>query len=303
VSAAGTAAATATTGPLRKVRIAVTGQGVAYLPHQIALVQGFDREAGFDAEIQTLAGNAMFAAVVAGEVDFADSGGSGIRAAAAGLPVRLATCHGVRFLNWMLLAPGVGSVRDLEDKAVAVASVGGDNELIARDLIRKQGGDPSKVQYVGLGASDVRYSALLSGRVGGAIVSSTEAIQARKANLTVAGTPSDLPLACNESVVVAQPAISERPEVIRNYVRAVQRAVQFMQAEREASARILAEWQQLDIDDTLAAYDESQVKVTFSTDKATGEQAIKNSIEMARSSGDITTDVQVSDVADLSLSP
>ncbi len=56
-------------------------------------------------------------------------------------------------------------------------------------------------------------------------------------------------------------------------------------------------------EDALAAYDESQVRVTFSLDRAEGEQAIRNSIAYARSSGDFTRDVQVIDVADLAFAP
>ena len=79
----------------------------------------------------------------------------------------------------------------------------------------------------------------------------------------------------------------------RSSVRAVQRAVEFMQTERAASARIQAEWQQLDEQDSLAAYDESQYGITFSVHRADGEQAIRSSIAYARASGEFTYDVRL----------
>src|SRR5262249_14404681 len=75
--------------PLKPIKLGVLNIGPAYLPHRIALVQGFLRDAGFDAELQVLPANAMLAALVAGEIDFGDAGGSAIRAAASGLPVRM----------------------------------------------------------------------------------------------------------------------------------------------------------------------------------------------------------------------
>jgi NitT/TauT family transport system substrate-binding protein len=304
-SAAGLAAAAPppTAAPLKSVRVAMTSTGGTYLPHRIAQVQGFNREAGFETELLYMGGNTLFAGLVAGEIDYVDSGGSGIRAAGSGLPVRLAMCHGIRFLYYLVLASDVGAVRALEGKGVGVASLGGDNELVARDVIGKLGGDPSRIEFVSLGATNVRYAAVAANRIGGAIVSSPEAVLARKAGLTIASTPADLPPACNASVVVSQTAIAERPQEIRGFARAVQRAVEFMQTERLASARIQAEWQQLDEQDSLAAYDESQYALTFSVQRADGELAIQNSIAYARASGDFTHDVQVGEVADLSLAP
>ena len=281
----------------------MTGLGVPFLPHRIALVEGFAREAGFDVELLNAAGNALVAALVAGEFDFVDSGGAVIRAAAAGLPVRVAMCHGVRLQNWMALAPGVQFLRDLDDKAVAVASTGGINEHIARDLIRTHGGDPSRVVFAAPGAAEVRYGALASGRVAGAILTSAEAVQARNANMIIAATPSDLPLACFLTVSVSQAAITERPQEIRSYVRAIHRAVQFLQAERERSARILADWQQLAEPVALAAYDESLVHLTYSVEKAAGEEAVRNAIALGRASGELTADLAVSDVSDFSFYP
>lgn len=297
------AAAPTSAVPLKKIRVAMTGLGVSYVPHRIAQVEGFNREAGFDVELVNAAGNALIAGLVAGEFDFIDSGGASIRAAAAGLPVRLVACHGIGIQNWMLLAPGVPTMRDLEDKAVAVASVGGVNELIARDLVRKDGGDPNRVSFAALGAADVRYGALLTGRVGGAIVTAAEVVQGRSVNMTVAATPADLPHACTFTIAVAQQTIGERPEDIRGYVRAIYRAVGFLQGERERSARILADWQQLDERVALAAYDESLVQLTYSFDKAAGEEAVKNAIAMELASGGITADVDVKDIFDLSFYP
>jgi NitT/TauT family transport system substrate-binding protein len=289
--------------PLKKIRVAMTGLGVSYLPHRIAQVEGFNRDAGFDVELVNAAGNALISGLVAGEFDFIDSGGASVRAAAAGLPVRLVACHGIGIQNWMLLAPGVPTLRDLEDKAVGVASIGGVNELIARDLIRKAGGDPSRVSFAALGAADVRYGALLTGRVGGAIVAAAEVVQGRNANMTVAATPADLPHACTFTIAVAQQAIAERPQDVRGYVRAISRAVGFLQGERERSARILAEWQGIDEQVALAAYDESLVQLTYSFDKAAGEDAVRNAIAMERASGGITADIDVKDIFDLSFYP
>lgn len=289
--------------PLKPIRVGVLNIGPAYLPHRIALVQGFLRDAGFDAELQVLPANAMLAALVAGEIEFGDGGGSAIRAAASGLPVRMVACPGVRPAYSLVFAPDVRSARDLDGKAVAVNAIGSDTHVIARDLIQKLGGDPSSIQFAPLGASSVRYGAVESGRVGAAIVTPTEANLAKAANLTIASTPADLPLICSSGVIATQTAMAARPQEVKRFVQDNLRAVQFMQADRAASGRIMAEWAQLDEQEALAGYDGSQVNVTFSLDKAAGQQAVEAALAFAKEAGEVGAGVQLGDVADLSFYP
>src|SRR5262249_37140516 len=96
----------ATAVPGRAVNVGMVNVGMTYLPHRIAQVQGFYREAGFDAELQVMQTTTLIAGLAAGEIAFADSGGSGIRAAATGVPVRMVGCHGVRPIYALVLAPG-----------------------------------------------------------------------------------------------------------------------------------------------------------------------------------------------------
>jgi NitT/TauT family transport system substrate-binding protein len=289
--------------PLKSIKVGMVNTGMSYLQQRIAQVQGYYREAGFDAELQVMQSTTLLAGLAAGEIDFADSGGSAIRAAATGLPVRLVACHGVRPLYSVALAPGVQTARDLESKGFAINSAGDDTHVIARELIRKYGGDPTTIEYVGLGTSAVRLAAVESGRVGGAILSSAETIQAREAGLAILNTADDLPLACNSGSVVTVASLAERPAGVRGLVSAVHRAVRFMHEQRAESIRILADWQQLDERQATLAFDAASVQLTFSTDRASAEQAIENALDFAKQAGHVEPGVQLRDVADLSYYP
>ncbi len=309
--AAGTSAApsaaqalpAATAVPVRGINVGMVNVGMTYLPHRIAHVQGFYREAGFDAELQVMQTTTLLAGLAAGEIAFADSGGSGIRAAATGLPVRMVGCHGVRPIYALVLAPGVQSARELEGKGFVINAQGDDTHVMARELIRKYGGDPGQVEYVGVGTSAARYAAVETGRVGGGILAATETIQAREAGLAVISSAEDLPLACNAGVVVTLAAIAERPQEVRAFFRAVLRSVQFMQGNRPESVRILAEWQQVDERQAGLAYDAANVSLSYSIDKADGQQAIENALDFAKQAGHVDGAVQLRDVADLSIYP
>jgi NitT/TauT family transport system substrate-binding protein len=289
--------------PVRPVTVGMVNIGMTYLPHRIAQVQGFYREAGFDAEIQVMQTTTLIAGLAAGEVGFADSGGSGIRAAATGVPVRMVACHGVRPIYALVLAPGVQSARDLEGKGFVVNAQGDDTYVIARELIRKYGGDPGQVEYLAAGTSAARFAAVETGRVGGGILAATETIQAREAGLAVISSAEDLPLACNAGLVVTRAAIAERPREVRSFVQAVLRSVQFMQENRTDSVRILADWQQVDERQAGLAYDAANVGLSYSTGKPDGQQAIEQALDFAKEAGQVEGTVQLGDVADLSFYP
>jgi ABC-type nitrate/sulfonate/bicarbonate transport system substrate-binding protein len=131
----------------------------------------------------------------------------------------------------------------------------------------------------------------------------TETVLAREAGLRVIGTAEDMPLGCDSGVVVTVGAIAERPQEIRAFIRAVQRAVQFMQADRAESVRILADWSQVDERDAASAYDLANVQVSYSTDKAAGQRAIEQAILYSKEAGEVDPGIQFDDIADLSLYP
>lgn len=286
--------------PARSVTISMPGVDLNYLPHRIAQVKGFYREAGFDAEFQLMPGNVQLAAVAAGEVAFAASGGSALRAAARGVPLRLVDCHGIRPIYYLVLAPGVQGVPEVEGKDLAVGNVGSDTTIIARDLLRKYGADPGTVEYRAFGASSVRFAAVASGQVAGGIVLISDAIRAREASLTIVNTAQDMPIACDMGVATSLTWIGERPQEVRQALRAVHRAVQLMRADRVEAIRILAEWQETDEQQAAAAYDAANVEVSYSTDRVAGQQAIERALAYGKELGDIEPGVQLGDVADLS---
>jgi NitT/TauT family transport system substrate-binding protein len=288
---------------VRAITVGMVNIGMTYLPHRIAQIQSFYREAGFDAELQVMQATTLIAGLAAGEVAFADAGGSAIRAAATGVPVRMVGCHGVRPIYALVLAPGVQSARELEGKGFVINAQGDDTHVIARELIRKYGGDPGQVEYLAAGTSAARFAAVETGRVGGGILAATETIQAREAGLAVISTAEDLPLACNAGLVATLAAIAERPQEVRAYVQAVLRSVQFMQANRAESVRILAEWQQVDERQAGLAFDAANVQLSYSTNKADGQQAIENALEFAKQAGQVEGSAQLRDVADLSFYP
>ena len=72
-----------------KLRVAPSSPGLASWPVQLAVKEGFFAKEGLTAEIIVMRTNTGIAALVTGAIDFTTAGGSAIRAAVNGAPLKM----------------------------------------------------------------------------------------------------------------------------------------------------------------------------------------------------------------------
>jgi NitT/TauT family transport system substrate-binding protein len=127
--------------------------------------QGFFADHGIELKVETgQGGAALLPAVVAGQMEFATSNPvSLLQARDRGIDVRViahwtsALSTGDTDINGVVAtaASGITSAKDLEGKKVAVNTLNGMGGLTIREAVRKDGGDPDKVQFLELGFPDM----------------------------------------------------------------------------------------------------------------------------------------------------
>jgi ABC-type nitrate/sulfonate/bicarbonate transport system substrate-binding protein len=78
----------ATSAHAEKIRTAIPQANLNYLSIHVADAKGFFREEGLDNETVVISGPLSIAALLSGDVDFSGAGGSGMRAALKGAPVK-----------------------------------------------------------------------------------------------------------------------------------------------------------------------------------------------------------------------
>ena len=67
----------------------------------------------------------------------------------------------------------IKSMKDLSGRRIAIASIGGSTYTIPKVMIQRDGGDPSKVQWVSVGNSAARAQALVAGSFDATIVTTS----------------------------------------------------------------------------------------------------------------------------------
>src|ERR1043166_107953 len=149
-----------------KVRIAVATSSMAFLVPFVAKDRGLYSKNGIDAEIIQMRPNIAMAALLSGDIDYAELIGSVIRSAAKGLPVR-AISTGIKAPFFSFVAQKqYKSVKDLKGAVIGLTSIGGTNYISTRLTLRHFGLDPDKdVKLLAIGDEKLMYDAFKIGRV------------------------------------------------------------------------------------------------------------------------------------------
>jgi len=124
----------AATASAERVRTVIPRATVNYLSLPVAEVKGYFRGEGLDNETIAISGTNAIAALVSGDVDYSGAGGSGMRAAVRGAPIK-AIMFQTEKVTWYLLAtPDIMKISDLKGKRIAVGTVGDTQDTLKRGI-------------------------------------------------------------------------------------------------------------------------------------------------------------------------
>ena len=149
-----------------KVRIAIATSSMAFLVPFVAKDRGLYLKNGADVELIQMRPNIAMAALLSGDIDYAELIGSVIRSAAKGLPMR-AISTGIKAPFFSFVAQNkFKSMKDLKGAVIGITSIGGTNQVSSRMTLRHFGLDPDKdVKFLAIGDEKLMYDAFKIGRV------------------------------------------------------------------------------------------------------------------------------------------
>jgi ABC-type nitrate/sulfonate/bicarbonate transport system substrate-binding protein len=130
-----------------KIRTAIPQANLNYLSIYVADAKGFFREEGLENETVVISGPLSIAALLSGDADYSGAGGSGMRAALKGAPIKGFYFQSDKVTFYLVADPSIKSAADLKGKKLAIGSPGDTQDRImtmfaerggvsARDLIR-----------------------------------------------------------------------------------------------------------------------------------------------------------------------
>ena len=225
---------------LKPVAFAVSATDVSASPIFVAKELGFLRTEGIDSKIVVIRSDIAMKGLVTGDVDFASSISSVVKAAAIGAPVRTL----INFFNgsffYLITKPGITSIEQLRGKTVAISRYGSATDFDARAAFRHFNLDPNKdVKILALGGTNAhRGVSLRTCRF--CHPNNSEKIPAEKAGmkpLLFTGQYLRQPVG---GLGTGIQRMSDRREEIRKSIRAMYRALTVMKADRNRVKGVFA---------------------------------------------------------------
>ncbi len=222
------------------VRTAIPRATVNYLSLPVAEVKGFFRSEGLENETIVIPGSTAIAALVSGNVNYSGAGGSGMRAAVRGAPIK-AIMFQTEKVTWYLIgAPDIQKISDLRGKRVAVGTVGDTQDALITLLVERHGLTARDITRVAM-PSRSTSSTILSLKMGAfsaAVVNADESLLGEKEGLRTLAFIGDLFPYPFQGFLATDKMIAERPNDIKRWLRAMVKALIFIRERPEEAADI-----------------------------------------------------------------
>jgi len=223
-----------------QVRTVIPRATLNYLSVAVAEAKGWFREQGLENQTIVIPGSTAIAALVSGNVDYSGAGGTGMRAALRGAPIK-AVMFQTEKVTWHLLAaPDIQNISDLRGKRVAVGTIGDTQDTLITMLVERAGVSGRDISRVAMPSRNTTNTilSLKSGAFSAAVVNADESLLGEKQGLRTLAFIGDLFPYPFQGFVATDKMIAERPNDIKRWLRPMARALMFIRDRPEEAADI-----------------------------------------------------------------
>jgi NitT/TauT family transport system substrate-binding protein len=227
-----------------KIKFALPGNSMGYLPLFVAVHRGFFRDEGIDIELPRLVPAMAHNALIAGEVQYHGLADSGLRLAARGLPLKAIFYGADRPMYYLVAQREIRSVAELKNNRVGVSQFGGTSDLSARLVLKKSGVEPERdVLIIQIGSEGTRMAALRAGSVGAIIVPVPAVVLLKREGFNELAFVGDVVEFASNGYTTTEQRLKEHPQEVKKVIRALYRGLRFAKENPEGTIEVIQrEW-------------------------------------------------------------
>lgn len=230
-------------GQTQKIRISYSSRSNSVTPFQLAAIKGFYKEEGLDVELIQVNPRLGAMAVINGDLNFTTTFGSTLRGVLQGLPIKFVAVSVKKSEHFLVTRRDIKDVQGLKGKKIAVSTLLGTDQIAAEEIMRSKGFNPALVQPIGVGDAPLRAEALRTGLVDASSISSPHDMILKDEGFNVLGGPEDVKYALPTSgVAVSVKFLQEKPQVVKQFLRALLKAHRFVFENRPETIQIMMRW-------------------------------------------------------------
>ena len=231
---------------LEEIFASYAGPTVTFLPAEVARQRGFMREQNLDIKFLLTRSEVDRAALASGNVDYTLRAGSSFVSAARGLPVKIVFLGTMRPFWGLVVRPEIKSVTELKGKSLGVPGLAGSQQISAKFILKHYGMDPDKDVIYRVVDTGTRIAAMQSGSIDSSMMDYGEAFRAKKAGLKFLVNAAELHGLLAGGVAVNTKKLKEQPDQVLRMLKAMTRALKYIQENPEGTQQVMMSWLKLD---------------------------------------------------------
>jgi ABC-type nitrate/sulfonate/bicarbonate transport system substrate-binding protein len=225
----------------------------------------FDRN-GLDVDPRLIESSLSVGALLSGQVQLAQVGGSeALAAAVEGGDLKVLATMAPTYAFKLEVASDIKTAQDLRGKKVGVSRVGSSSDTVTRIGLRKLGLDPDKdVSIVQVGSNQARTAAMFSGAIQASMTLPPDNLNMEDRGFHVLIDMADSGVPTNDNTLVAQGAwLAGHKAEAQKYVDSIVQVIARLKKDKQFAFDVYKKYLKLDDQRLLeAAYDSSVVQVT-----------------------------------------
>lgn len=213
-------------------------------PLWIAYEAGFFRKNNVAAELLYIPGGSMIIqSIISGDVKIANMApSSAIGAWARGADLALVASGVDQLLETGVTGPNTKTPADLKGRKIGVSRYGSLTDLALREALHHYKLIPDKdVTILQTGGEAIRFAALTSGAIDGAMLSGDKKVQAEKMGFHVTIDLSTLPIYYPvNGVITSKKFVASNREAAKNFLRSWVEGIKAFKTDKDLSLKVLA---------------------------------------------------------------
>ena len=217
--------------------------------------RGFYQKENLSVNIVYMRGGIDIKALLTGDADFGTGSTTAVTAFVAGAPLRVVMSMN-SFVDQALYAqPRYKNLAQLKGQSIGSLNPGGLVDTLLRKIITQNGLSPEKDFIIlNMGGTPERYAALKAGTLAASMLSAPHSLRAEKDGFTRIAATRDYVDVPGTAFVVHADKIKKQPQIIKRFLRASWRAMNYIRENRADTTQMIAREFGMDQDIAALAY-------------------------------------------------
>jgi NitT/TauT family transport system substrate-binding protein len=266
---------------LEPANVAISTKTIQAAIFPIAQDRGYMKEEGIDLKTVFTEATPGIQAMVAGSIEFTNSGTSALVALSRGsAPLKVVLATNDQVLQWLITRPNISSAKDLKGKKIATTGVAAVGTFMLKQIITKNGLDGLKdVNYIDPGPNN-QLTALLSGVVDAAVLGPDQRIIALDNGMKELFYFGKEIKNSWGTLATSDRVIKERPKMLAGFIKASIKALRWIRQDRDGAVAALVKFSGADRGQSARVYDDTIA--SFTRNGVVDEETQRNDLLIIR---------------------